>query len=306
MISTTNEYEIPADNNPLGSEIDTIEQECTAFIRKIVDVADADGVVVTLSGGVDSATAVTLAVNALGSDSVYGLVLPTPSTPKTETIAAQNFAFDLGIPFRTIDIQLLIDHYIDVMSLSTEKRMRANNGVRSSIGFVELLSTPIDERTGYTKAIDTVGKRLRMIAVSFEANTTNRLVLGTSNRVEHYLGNVTMDSDGGVDLLPIGDLYNTEVYQLAHYLGVPEYILEKPPTAKRRDEHIDRTELGAPYEMIDAILRNVVDEGRSVEKTATELSVDVELVATFARLYETTGHKRSLAPTPATYSPEEH
>ncbi len=304
MISTTNEYEIPADTNPLGSEIDTIEQKCTVFIRKIVDVADADGVVVTLSGGVDSATAVTLAVNALGSDCVYGLVLPTASTPKIETIAAQNFAFDLGIPFRTIDIQSLINHYIDAMSLSTGKRTKVENGVRSSVGFVELLSTSIDERAGYTKAINTVGRRLRMIAASFEANTTNRIVLGTSNRVEHYLGNVTTDS--GVDLLPIGDLYNTEVYQLARYLGVPEYILEKPPTARQWDEHIDRTELGAPYEMIDAILRNVVDEGRSVEETATKLSVDVELVATFAQLYETTGHKCSLAPTPATYSPEDH
>lgn len=82
-MSTTTEHEAITEHSRLETDIDTVEQECTAYIRDVVDASGASGVTVGLSGSVDSTTAATLAVNALGPDNVYGLVLPAESTPAT-------------------------------------------------------------------------------------------------------------------------------------------------------------------------------------------------------------------------------
>lgn len=302
-MSTTTEYDAETEHTRPERDIETIEQECTSFIRGMVDQSAMEGVVVALSGGVDSTTAVTLTVRALGPQSVYGLVMPTDSTPDRDTTVAQNVAFDLRIPFRTIEIEPLVEHCLDAMTVVDADQTA---GTDSSARIADLLSTSIIDRPGYTTAVGNVGGRLRMLAVYFEANTTNRLVLGTTNRTEHCLGYFTRHDDGGVDLLPLGELYKTDVYRLAQYLDLPDHIIQKPSTAGQWADRTDEDELGATYETIDAILQKMIDDGCNIEETATALSVESDLVARFVRMHNETAHTRSLPPTPATHRQEEH
>lgn len=138
-----------------------------------------------------------------------------------------------------------------------------------------------------------------MMVAYFEANVSNRLVLGTGNRTELLLGYFTKYGDGATDLLPIGDLYKTQVRAVARPLDVSESIIEKQPTAGLWDGQSNESELGAPYETIDTILRYVIDEEWAVERLATELAVDTEQIERFRRMYRTAAHKRQMPPTPS-------
>ncbi len=302
-MSTTTEYDAGTEHARSERDLEMIEKECTSFIREMVGQSATEGIVVALSGGVDSTTAATLAVRALGPENVYGLVMPTDSTSDGDTTVAQNVAFDLRIAFRTIEIEPLVEHCLDAMAVvDADQTARTDSSTRIS----DLLSTSITERPGYTTAVSNVGGRLRMLATYFEANTTNRLVLGTTNRTEHCLGHFTKYDDGGIDLLPLGELYKTDVYRLAQYLDLPDHIIQKPPTAGLWADRTDEDEFAVTHETIDAILQKVIDEGCSIEETATALSVEQDLVAKFARMHDETAHKRSLPPTPATHRQEEH
>lgn len=279
-----------------GTEIEAIKTECTAFIRDVVDDANANGVVVAISGGIDSATAATLAVEALGKDAVYGLVLPTEASSGTNMADAKRVVWDLGIDYRSLDLKPLLDQFIEMMSAKYAlTKSRADHG---STRVFE--PTAPSEKSSLTTARGNATARLRMTAAYYEANTTNRLVLGTGNRTELLLGYFTKYGDGGVDLLPLGDLYKTKVRELASYLGVPERIIEKPPTAGLWAEQTDESELGASYETIDAILQLLVEEERTVAETVEALDLDTDLVEKFARMYEETAHKRAPPPTPQT------
>lgn len=275
----------------------TIEEQYTEFISDVVDEANADGVVVGLSGGIDSTVTTKLAIEALGTDAVYGLVLPAATSTDANTVDGQDVANKFGINFRTIDIQPIVDELTEAMT----KDYWLRKVVPLSSDTRKILSDPVEDRDGYEMAVGNAAARIRMMALYFEANTRSQLVLGTGNRTELLLGYFTKYGDGGVDLLPIGDLYKTDVKRLAQYLDIPSEIIEKPPTAGLLEGQTDERELGAPYETIDAILRNIVDEGRSVERTANELEVDQSLVAHFAEMHRSSEHKRAPPPTPKTY-----
>lgn len=280
-------------------DVETIEEECTSFVGSVVEAAGADGVVVALSGGIDSTTAASVAVEALGPESVYGLVIPADASDDANVRDAQEAAFELGISFRTVDVQPVVDALTESMSQEYWLRQMAALSFGSSDSV--RLCDPIEERDGYTEAVGNATARARMMATYFEANLRGRLVLGTGNRTELSLGYFTKYGDGGVDLLPLGDLYKTEVRRLAEHLGVPEAIVEKPPTAGLWAGQTDADELGAPYETIDAVLRKLVDEGCGVQRTAAELGVDPELVAEYEAMYREAAHKRDVPPTPGTH-----
>lgn len=208
------------------------------FLRAHVADAGASGVVVGLSGGIDSALAARLAVDALGASQVLGVLLPDAGFSAALRTETEEFARSLGIRSRTIPLG------------PAEAALRP-------------LVVDADDRVGWGNA----RARLRMLLLYAEGRAARSLVLGTGNKTELLLGYFTKYGDGGVDLLPLGDLYKTEVRELGEKLELPAAIRERAPTAGFWEGQTDEAELGLSYSELDRILRGV-EELRSAEEIA--------------------------------------
>lgn len=250
------------------------------FVEASVATADADGVVVNMSGGLDSTVTAALAVEALGADRVYGLILPCNKIGAHHARDAEALADALGIEHDTVHLHSLF----------------AQLGAVAPDRF-DLHDEPI--LSGNAVA------RLRMTLAYLAANAMNRLVCGTANRSELLLGYFTKHGDGGADVHPIGHLYKTEVRALAAELDVPEFVVEKPPTAGFLPGQRDADDLGAPYDVIDRVLRLGVDRGLDAATIAERLSgedadteVDEDTVDDLLARHRATDHKRSTPAVP--------
>jgi NAD+ synthase len=274
--------------------IDATERAGVRFVTSVVEDAGADGVVVPMAGDVGSATAATLAVEALGVDAVFGLVLPTAAAGEGDERAAQRVADDLGIDFRTVDLGPVVDAFAEATTRETwlpagpDGRRVAYDHVRA--------------RDGFDAALAGAAERLRASAARFEADSTDRLVLGTADRTDRLLGTGPAHGDGGPDLVPLGDIYRTEVRALARHLGVPEAVVRTPTDGPdgRPDEGVGDVADGT----VDSVLWLLVEEGYDPEAVAAELDVDPAIVGRLAERCDDPGGRRAAPPTPATYAPE--
>ena len=202
------------------------------FIRLEVSRAQSQGVVLGLSGGIDSSVAVSLATNALGNNRVLGLILPDRNVSEQKDIDdAVELSKQLGIKYHIIDITEIKQKYLDLLPL--EK-----------------------------KSIGNLTARIRMTLIYYYANLFNKLVLGTSDKSEMMIGYFTKFGDGAADLLPLADLYKTEVRELGIYLNVPKTILLKKSTPSLWLNQTAEKEIGMEYKKIDAILK-YLDENNS-------------------------------------------
>jgi len=233
---------------------DTIE----SFIRD--RTTGFRGVVLGLSGGLDSTVVAYLAVNALGPEKIYGLILPYYTTKDAtgETQDAIEIAEGLHIGYDVINIKPLVRGF----ELNTDR-------------FKQKL------------ARENLMARIRMIQLYGFANAENRLVLGTSNKSEIMTGYFTKYGDGGADLEPIGDLYKTEVFQLAKQIGVRKKIIDKKPSAGLSPGQTDEDELGLDYSTLDKILRGQTQ------------GIDPALIRRVEDLVKYSQHKRELPPMPS-------
>jgi len=257
---------------PLDAADPAAERErVCAFIERTVEDAAADGVVVAMSGGLDSTVTAALAVEALGSENVYGLILPCNKIGAPHARDAEALSDALGIDHDTVHLQPLFAQF---GAVAPER--------------FDLHDDPV--RSGNAIA------RLRMTIAYLAANATGRLVCGTSNRSERLLGYLTKYGDGAADLLPLGHLYKTDVRALAAEIDVPQFVVEKPPTAGFLPGQRDEEDLGAPYETIDRVLRLGVDRGLDPEAIAERLDstdcVDAATVADLLARHRATAHKR--------------
>ncbi|WP_135304257.1 NAD+ synthase [Haloarcula amylovorans] len=257
-----------------------VESALVAFVRERVETANAAGVVVAMSGGLDSTVTAALAVEALGSDRVLGLALPCHKTDASAAMEAGAIADHLGIDFERVHLRPLLHQFDQSVA--------------------PLLDPDETDETTPTvdRALGNVVARFRMVCAYYAANRTNRLVLGTSNRSELLLGYLTKYGDGAADLCPLGDLYKTEVRDLAEHLGVPERIVKAEPTAGDYPAQTDADDLGAPYETIDPFLGRLVDRGLPMKAAAEGLDLGLETAERLVRMYQQTAHKRAVPPTP--------
>lgn len=250
-------------------------------IRTTVEDAGAAGVVVAMSGGLDSTATAELAVEALGSDKVLGLGLPCHKSERAGVSEARTIAEGLGIEFREIQLRPILEAFEE--TAASELESEDGDDVRPN------------ERN---YAIGNVTARLRMCCAYYAANRRRRLVLGTANRSELLLGYFTKYGDGAADAYPLGDLYKTEVRALAKRIGVPRRIVSKEPSAGFWADQTDADELGATYDVIDPLLQRLVDENESIGDAAATLDIDRETARSIAWLCAETEHKRSMPPTP--------
>lgn len=217
-----------------------VEREICRFIRK---EANGRGVVLGVSGGVDSAVVAALAVEALGNEKVFALMMPeTGTTPAADTKDALELVKKLRIRHATIDI-----------AEASQKIIEAT------------------ERSGNRLAEGNAKARIRMVFLYYFANLEGRIVLGSGDRSELLIGYFTKYGDGGADILPIGGLYKSQVRGLAKRLGIPERIAVKKSSPRLWPDHMAEKELGLGYDEIDLLLHLIVDKKLSPEQVLREV-----------------------------------
>jgi NAD+ synthase len=238
------------------------------FLRAHVDQAGAGGVLVGLSGGIDSGLCARLARDALGPDRVHGLLLPDKLFPAPLREEVAEFARRLGVSLRVVEI----------------------DGPESD---VRTLFPEVTDRVSWGN----VKARLRMIMNYLVAREHGLLVVGTGNKSEILMGYFTKWGDGGVDLLPIGDLYKTQVRALAQHLELPQSMQDRPPTAGLWEGQTDEEELGLPYAELDQILFGM-EQLRTPEEIAQAAHIPLERVRAVEATVDRTRHKRRPPPIP--------
>lgn len=209
---------------------DTARQILTGFIHSEVTRAGFSRVVVNLSGGLDSSLSCYLAAEALGAENVLALSLPYKSSTPDSSQHAKMVIETLGVQSLTIPITGMVDALID--NFPEINRIRQGN----------------------------IMARVRMIVLFDQSEAFHGLAVGTGNKTEILLGYTTLYGDSACAINPLGDLYKTQVRQLGKAIGIPQVILDKPPTADLWLGQTDEGELGFTYEEVDQLLYLLVDQ----------------------------------------------
>jgi NAD+ synthase len=233
------------------------------FIRSKLDRAGKRKLIIGLSGGVDSAVAACLAVKALGPESLHCLLMPYRTSSPESVEDANELVSRLSVRAETVDISPMVDAFTELSG--TVDRIRLGN----------------------------VMARVRMILLFDRSAELDALVLGTSNKSELLLGYGTLHGDVASALMPLGDLYKTQVNMLAEELGVPESIRRKPPSADLWPDQTDEDELGFSYDEVDRLLALLVDE-RMSPKAVVRRGFSPQLVDRVIRVVVGSQFKRHL------------
>jgi NAD+ synthase len=238
------------------------------FIRAHGTAGGVEGVVVGLSGGIDSALVARLARDALGPKRVLGVLLPDAGFPRALLEETETYAEGLGIEHRTISIAPFLETFRATLPEVSDRLTLGN-----------------------------AAARFRMVVGYTIAREHRRLVVGTGNKSEILLGYFTKYGDGGVDLLPIGDLYKTQERELARALELPEAVRARAPTAGLWEGQTDEEELGISYDDVDQILHGL-EQLRTPAEIAAATGFPRARVDDVVHRVERNRHKRRPPPIP--------
>jgi len=249
----------------LQVDTDTVQAFLAGFIRDELNLAGYKRAVVGLSGGIDSALSCFLSTATLGPENVLALWMPYRTSNPESFVDAQKVVDQLGVSFKTVEITPMVEPYF------------------------ELVPDISPVRRGNVMA------RARMIVLYDHSEIWNGLVIGTGNKTETWLGYGTLFGDMACAINPLGDLYKTQVRQLARAMGVPASIISKPPSADLWVGQTDEGELGFEYADMDRALYLLVDEGNTIPE-AIARGLPRELVEGIWKLMQSSQFKRALPP----------
>lgn len=233
------------------------------FIKDFFRQAGKELAVIGMSGGLDSSVVAHLCVRSLGPERVHALYLKDELSSAEDEEDVRMIAGDLGVSLETIDITPMVTAFRD-----------AFEGVDG-------------------KALGNIRARCRMIAWYAVSNLRDGLVVGAGNKSELMVGYFTKMGDAGVDLLPIGDLYKTQVREMARALGVPKKVVEKTPSAGLWKGHTDEAELGISYDNLDRILLGFELE-MSPEDIVDRTGLPLKVVKRVEEMIRQSIHKRKM------------
>lgn len=244
----------------LSLNYEKIVYQITKFISEQVKSRKKNGVVIGLSGGLDSSVCLVLACKALGNNRIFGLIMPERGqTPQKDINNAYDLAHKLRIKHKEIHFE------------SAKKILLSN--------------LPNDKLSG-----GNLSARLRMAFLYHFAGKSNLLVLGTSDKSELMIGYFTKFGDGGADILPLGGLYKSQVKILGKKLGLSEHIINQPSSPRFWKGHVAEKELGLAYHEIDTILQYYLENNMAscnLSKKKKKLVTD---------MVRKSQHKRELIP----------
>jgi NAD+ synthetase len=214
---------------PPGINPEVATRWLVAFLQdELIERRGITRAVIGLSGGVDSAVTTYLCARALGPENVYTIRMPYKSSSTASLADAQRVIDALGVHARTIDITAAVDGYLQ-FEPEADARRRGN-----------------------------VMARTRMVVLFDQSAKLDALPIGTGNKTERLLGYFTWHADDTPPVNPIGDLFKTQVWELARYLGVPQPLIDKAPSADLEADQTDEGDLGITYARADAILAQLL------------------------------------------------
>ena len=249
-------------NQDYASVTETIEK----FLSEQIEKHHTKGVILGLSGGIDSAVLAYICKRKL-KEKTLAIIMPDTSITPTETEDALKMISLTGIEHKLIDIKPIVNEY----SMYLEPNEKSRGNLRA---------------------------RVRTNILYYYANSKNYLVLGSSDKSEHLIGYFTKFGDGAADLTPIISLYKLQIREIAKYLGVPDNIISKKSSPHLWKDHEAEEELGASYEEIDSILYCLVEKKLSVDETVKITQIEKSTIEKIYELNRNSEHKRLPAQKP--------
>ncbi len=248
-----------------------VEKRITRFIKEYVSNSNAKGVVLGLSGGIDSATIAALCSKALGSENVLALLMPEKETRNQKDIDdAKAIAEQFKIETQMVDLTPIVESFYDAIPVFDQSDKLCKGNVKA---------------------------RTRMVVLYYYANKLSKIVCGSSDKSETLMGYFTKWGDGAADIVPIMDLYKTQVRKLAIHLGIPEDLALKPSTPALWPNQSAETELGIKYETLDLILHGL-ERFMVTEEIAAQLNIQKATVEEVKSRWLASEHKRRMPITP--------
>ena len=247
----------------LQIDCELVRKTLRSFVREEIGKFGVSRAILGMSGGIDSTVSTYVAVDALGPENVLGVIMPYRLSNPESQAHAELAAADLGIETLLVDISPMVDAYFEMFPDASKGR-RGNKMARE-----------------------------RMTILYDHSARIGAMVVGTSNKTEILLGYTTLWGDMASAVNPIGDLYKTQVWQLARHQDVPAPIIEKRPSADLWEGQTDEGELGFTYEDVDKVFYEMIDRRRDVEEIIED-GFDRSLVEKAYRMVRDSQYKRRM------------
>ncbi len=285
-----------------------IDSEKTAdaiidFIKKKVEYFKRDGIILGISGGIDSACIAGLVVRAIGNENILGLIMPERDSDPKSKDDAELVASVFGIKTKFIDLTPILECF-GIYSTPAGKKIGGGLSAKLikmgyklfPVGKSPYIGGLLGTKHKWMRQVESfyrVKHRMRMLYLYYWGEYHNYLVVGTSNRTEALTGFFVKYGDGAADIMPIESLYKAQVRELSRFLGVPQGIIDKKPSPDLLPGITDELALGISYDKLDQILLGLTKE-MDEEAIAKDVGVKKTTIEYVKRLINLSNHMRNL------------